>query len=113
MQTPGPVPSPMDIRMLIDGLIPIFGMATGIVITGFVALGPIGRAIGRVIMKIFNAEPRDAALSAGDTQEIIAKLDTIQSHIGELAERQDFSERMLAQVRREKPALPGEVNVQR
>ena len=112
MQGPTPQPSPQDIRMLIDGLIPVFGMATGILITGILALGPIGRAIGRVIMRIFNAEPRDAALKSGDTGEIIARLDAIQSHIGEISERQDFTERMLSQVRREK-ALPGETGVQR
>ncbi len=114
MQTPpytGP-PSPQDIRMMIDAVIPIIGMATGIIITGILALGPIGKAIGRVIMHIFNAEPRDAALKSGDTGEILARLEAIQSHIGEISERQDFSERMLAQVRREK-ALPGETDVQR
>ncbi len=111
MQMP-PGPTPEQIRLMINGIIPIFGMATGIIITGFVALGPIGRAIGRVIMHIFNAEPRDPALKSGDTEEIIAKLDAIQGHLGELAERQDFAERMLAQVRREK-ALPGESGVQR
>lgn len=115
MQVPPPQPSPQDIRMIIDSLIPLFGMATGIIITGFVALGPVGRAIGRVIMHIFNAEPREPGLKSGDTEEIITRLDAIQSHIGEISERQDFSERMLAQVRREKAGglLPGETGVQR
>ena len=108
--TPAP-PTPQDIGFIINQLIPIFGMATGIIITGFVALGPVGRAIGRVIMKLFGAAPRDAALGSGDAEEIIARLDAIQSHLADLAERQDFSERMLAQVRREK-ALP-EGTVQR
>ena len=104
-------PSPEQMRILIDGVIPIFGMVTGIVISGFVVLGPVGRAVGRVIMKIFGAEPREPGLKSGDTEEIITRLDAIQSHLGELAERQDFAERMLAQVRREK--LPGETGVQR
>jgi hypothetical protein len=108
----GGPPTPEQMRILLDGIIPIVGMFTGIVITGFVALGPVGRAIGRVIMHIFNAEPREPGLKSGDTEEIIARLDTIQSHISEISERQDFSERMLAQVRREK-VLPGETDVQR
>ncbi len=112
MQGPTPQPSPEDIRMILDSLVPVFGMLTGVIITGFVALGPVGRAIGRVIMKIFNAEPREPGLKSGDTEEIISRLDAIQSHISEISERQDFAERMLAQVRREK-ALPGESGVQR
>jgi len=107
-----PPPTPEQISMMINQIIPVFGMLTGIVITGFIALGPIGRAIGRVIMKIFNADPQAAALKSGDVEEIIGKLDAIQSHLGELSERQDFAERMLAQVRREH-ALPGETAVQR
>lgn len=113
MQVPPPSPTPQEIGILMNQLVPLFGMLTGVVITGFLALGPVGRAIGRVIMKIFNAEPKEGgALKSGDVEEIIGKLDAIQSHLGELAERQDFAERMLAQVRREK-ALPGETNVQR
>lgn len=111
MMQGGP-PSPEQMRILIDGIIPIFGMATGIIITGFVALGPVGRAVGRVIMKLFNAEPREPGLKSGDTEEILVRLEAIQSHISEISERQDFAERMLSQVRREK-ALPGEVDVQR
>lgn len=109
MQLPPGTPDP---NILIPQIIPIFGMFTGIVITGFVALGPVGRAIGRVIMHIFNAEPDRPGLQSGATDEILSRLDAIQSHISEISERQDFAERMLAQVRREK-VLPGEPGVQR
>jgi len=37
----GPTPQEM-----VPILIPIFGMLTGITITGFVVLGPVGRAVG-------------------------------------------------------------------
>ncbi len=93
-------------------VIPIFGMITGIVITGFVVLGPVGRAIGRVILRIFGAD-RDQALPAGELQEIrglledqTGRLENVQRQLAELADRQDFAERLLAQSRRE-PRLPG------
>jgi len=95
-----------------DVVIPIFGMITGIVITGFLALGPVGRAIGRVIVKIFGAD-RDQALPAGDVRELRelmldqgGRLESMQQQLAELAERQDFAERLLAQAR-EKKVLPG------
>jgi hypothetical protein len=92
-------------------IIPIFGMLTGITITGFVVLGPVGRAVGRVIMRVFGAD-RDQALPASDLRELRdlmieqgGRLESMQQQLGELAERQDFAERLLAQVR-EKRALP-------
>jgi hypothetical protein len=105
MQTPLP-PLPPDPNLIIQQIVPIFGMLTGVVISGFVVLGPVGRAIGDVIRHLFGAGKRDqAALGSGDMDEIMGKLDSIQHHLGEVAERQDFSERMLAQVRKER--LPG------
>ncbi|HVO34982.1 MAG TPA: hypothetical protein VMT21_05405 [Gemmatimonadales bacterium] len=91
-------------------LIPIFGMLTGITITGFVVLGPVGRAVGRVIMRIFGA---DRELPAGELQDIRAlledqsgRMEAVQRQLAELTERQDFAERLLAQSRKE-PRLPG------
>jgi hypothetical protein len=93
-------------------LIPIFGMLTGITITGFVVLGPVGRAVGRVIMRIFGAD-REQALPAGELQDIrglledqSGRMEAVQRQLSELAERQDFAERLLAQGRKE-PRLPG------
>jgi hypothetical protein len=107
MQTPGP---PVDPNVIINGLIPIFGMFTGIVITGFVALGPVGRAIGDGIRHVFGARKDGGALGQADVDEIVGRLDAIQQHLGELAERQDFAERMLAQVRKDR-ALAGGTDV--
>ncbi len=102
-------PTPAELEPII---IPIFGMLTGIVITGFVVLGPVGRAVGRVIMKVFGAD-RDQALPAGDLRELRdlmieqgGRLEAVQQQLGELAERQDFTERLLAQARG-RPGLPG------
>jgi hypothetical protein len=100
-----PPPIPPDPNLIIGQIIPIFGMMTGVLITGFVVLGPVGRAIGDVIRHIFGAGKRDAALPSGDTDEILTKLDSIQHGLSELAERQDFTERIMAQQRKER--LPG------
>jgi hypothetical protein len=100
-------PTPAEIG---DVIIPIFGMLTGITITGFVVLGPVGRAIGRVIMRIFGA---DRELPAGELQDIRAlledqsgRMEAVQRQLAELAERQDFAERLLAQTRNQ-TRLPG------
>ncbi len=75
-------------------------------------LGPVGRAIGRVIMHRLGGE-KDQALPAGDLQDVKGlledqggRLDALQRQVSDLAERQDFSERLLAQVRNQ-PRLPG------
>jgi hypothetical protein len=101
-------PSPQE---LVPIVVPIFGMITGIVITGLVVIGPIGRAIGRVLLHLFGVE-RQGSLPAGDVAQLRAQLDdqadrleSQQRQIAELAERQDFTERLLAQAR-EKRALP-------
>jgi len=92
-------------------VIPIFGMLTGIAITGMVVMGPVGRAVGRVLLRIFGAD-KEASLPAADVAQLRAliedqadRLEAQQRQIGELAERQDFAERMLAQAR-EKKGLP-------
>ena len=97
---------------LVPIVIPIFGMLTGITITGFVVLGPVGRAVGRVILRIFGAD-RDQALPGSDLKDVKellveqnGRLEAMQGQLAELAERQDFTERLLAQARA-KPGLPG------
>ena len=93
-------------------VIPIFGMLTGIAITGMVVLGPVGRAVGRVLLRVFGVD-KETALPAADVAQLRAlledqadRLESQQRQIAELAERQDFAERLLAKAR-EKPALPG------
>ena len=105
MQTPSPAE-------MVPIVIPIVGMLTGIAITGFVVLGPVGRAVGRVLLHLFGVD-RQPALPAADVAQLRAlmedqmdRLESQQRQIAELAERQDFAERLLAQVR-EKKALPG------
>jgi len=109
MQLPTPPPDP---NLIIAQIVPIFGMLTGLVITGFVVLGPVGRAIGDVLRHIFGAQKRDGTLSAGDLDDLHGRLDSLQHQVAELGERAEFSERMLAQVRRERQ-LPGPSDVAR
>jgi hypothetical protein len=101
MQSPGEIA---------NAIIPIFGMFTGIVITGMVVMGPIGRSIGEVIRHLFGADRREAALGAGDVDDLKDRLEQISHQISEVSERQDFSERMLAQLRKDK-ALAGGTDV--
>jgi hypothetical protein len=98
MQTPSP-------GEMVPIVVPIFGMITGIVITGFFVMGPIGRAIGRVILHLFGVD-RQGTLPAGDVaqlralvEEQVDRLDSQQRQLAELAERQDFAERLLAKAR--------------
>ena len=76
----------------------IFG--TGML--GVVAFSPIGRAISNAIQKKagvgMTQDTRDALDDLAD------RFEALQQQVGELAERQDFSERLLAQAR-EKGAL--------
>jgi hypothetical protein len=105
MQLPPDIP--FDPNMALGNLIPIVGMLTGVVISGFVALGPVGRAIGDVIRHWLGGGRKEPALQAGDVDEIVGRLEQIQHQISELAERQDFAERVLAQARKDRPALGG------
>ena len=95
-----------DPNLIIEQIVPIIGMLTGVVISGFVVLGPIGRAIGDVVRHVFGAGKKDAALAPGDLDEVIGRLDAIHHQLGEIAERQDFTDRMLAQIRKDR-ALSG------
>jgi hypothetical protein len=103
------VPSPHEIA---NAIMPLAGMAFTLVITGIVILGPVGRAIGRVIMYRLGGE-KERTLPAADVHELRglledqgARLDSVQRQVSDLAERQDFAERMLAQARNQ-PRLPG------
>ncbi len=91
----------------IELLIPVFGMITGIIITGMLIIGPIGRAIGGAITYWLGGGKRQKeALPGPDLDEVHDRLDVLQRQVAELAERQEFTERLLAQARQER-ALPG------
>jgi len=86
----------------VEIVVPVFGMLTGIVITGLVFLGPVGRAVGSAISYwLAGGHRRQPTLTAGDVDEVLDRLDSLQRQLGEIAERQDFSERLLAQGRQQ------------
>lgn len=92
-----------------DVIVPIAGMLTGIVLTGMVFLGPVGRAIGSAINYwLAGGHRQQPALRAGDMDEVLDRLDSLQHQIGEIADRQDFSERLLARVQQQPAGSEGE-----
>lgn len=109
MQIPTPSPDP---NIIIPQIIPVFGMLTGMVITGLLVIGPVGRAVGDVIRHLFGAHKKEAAALPGEMDELRERVDTLQQQVAELADRQEFAERMLAQVRKERQ-LPGAADVAR
>jgi hypothetical protein len=99
-----------DPREIANAVIPIFGMLTGLIITGLVVIGPIGKSIGDVVRHLTGADRKDAAVGSGDMDELRERFEAISHQVAELAERQDFTERMLAQVRKDR-ALAGGTDV--
>jgi hypothetical protein len=91
-------------------IVPVFGMLTGVAITGMIVMGPIGRTIGDIVRHLFGADRKDAAVVSAEMDEVRDRLETISHQLSELAERQDFSERMLAQLRKDR-ALAGGTDV--
>ena len=86
----------------VEIVVPVFGMLTGIVVIGMVFMGPVGRAIGSAISYwLAGGHRHQPALPPGDMDEVLDRLDTLQRQLGEIAERQDFSERLLAQGRQQ------------
>ena len=76
-------------RMLGAPAIPIWGFAG--VAAVLIFRGPVGQAIARAI------DRGGAAPPAGLPDEVYAELDELRARVGELEERVDFSERLLAQ----------------
>ena len=86
-----------------NDMVPIFGMITGTLMTGLVILGgvmvfrgPVGQAIARRI------QGRGGEMEQELVHEVQALREqdlTLEHQIGELDERLDFSERLLAQGR--------------
>jgi hypothetical protein len=90
-----------------DVIVPVFGMITGIVITGLVIIGPPGRAVGSAITYwLAGGRKQHETLAAPDLDEVHDRLDALQRQVAELAERQEFTERLLAKGRQER-GLPG------
>jgi len=90
-----------------DIIVPIAGMVTGIIITGFVIIGPPGRAVGSLITYwLGGGRKRQDAIAAPELDELHERLDAMQQQLAEVIERQEFTERLLSKVRQER-GLPG------
>ncbi len=62
---------------------------------GFWVLRPIAAALAKRI----SGEHRPPATDAGEREQILAELQDLRHEVGELAERVDFTERLLARER--------------
>jgi hypothetical protein len=66
-----------------------------VLLGGFVIFGPIGRAFAERL----RVRSREGALDTGELDALREELSSVRRQVAELAERQDFTERLLAQVR--------------
>ncbi len=96
------VPSPHEV---VSAIMPLVLTGATLVVAGFVVLGPVGRAIGRVILHVFGVD-RQQGLPPAEAHEMRTllleqgeRLEAVQRQVSDLAERQDFAERLLAQAR--------------
>ncbi len=90
---------PPDPNLIISQIVPVMEMVMAILVGGFITLGPIGRAVGDVIRKVFGVDRKKGALPPEEVDALHARFDAVQQQLTEIAERQDFQERMLAQTR--------------
>lgn len=65
------------------------------ILASIVLIGPIGRAFAERL----RGRPRDPGLDSGAVEALRDELRGVRHQLDELAERQDFTERMLAQAR--------------
>ena len=72
-----------------------FAFGTGVVLMIFLSFSPIGRALADRL----RGKAREPALDTAEAEAIREELAGLRQQVGELAERQDFTERLLAQVR--------------
>jgi hypothetical protein len=102
MQTPFPSP-PIDPNYLFSQMMPLISVVT-VGVVGAIALRlifktPVGEAIARRIMG--GRQPQSLTDPGGDgfRAEIVDRVAHMQERIGELEERLDFTERLLASSR--------------
>ena len=70
-------------------------------VMAIVAIGPIGRALADRL----RGRNKESELKSGEVEALRDELYAVRQQVAELAERQDFTERLLAQAR-EKGLLP-------
>jgi hypothetical protein len=70
-------------------------MVFGTAMLGVIAFSPIGKAIAERL----RGKSAQAQLAPEELDDVRAQLQTVQEQVNELAERQDFTERLLAKTR--------------
>ena len=113
MQTPIPMPPPpvLDPNYVFGEMMPLLAIVT-LIVVGALALRwvfrtPVGEAIAE---RIRHARRWGGQLDEGGERAraaLEARVNLLQDQVGELAERLDFAERLLAE-RRERRVGPGE-----
>ena len=92
----------------------IVALGGAAVIIGMIVLGPVGRALADGIRHLFGMHRGADAAELGALRDEVAAL---RQHLAELEERQDFSERLLAQGKDRgllaAPTAPGPVQTER
>ena len=86
-------------------IIALFSLVSGVGLSLAVILGPVGRALGRRIEGRTPADPKQIAMLE-DLVTRVEDMTELRREVGELQERVDFAERLLAQ-RPDVIPLPG------
>lgn len=81
--------------------IPIWAMVIGAAV--FVLRGPLGEALLHTV-----AQADSEREPLGTDPNVLAELDDLRAQVGELHERLDFTERLVAQQRETRPLASGE-----
>ena len=79
-----------------EDIVAVAGFFTTVIVA-FIAFGPIGRAIAANIHRRGVQNPGAEVLEQVDTLE--NRIEALQQQVSELAERQDFTERLVAKTR--------------
>jgi hypothetical protein len=104
MQAPVPPPLPpgLDLNFVIDQFVPIVGLVVLFVGVRWVFRSPVGEALAE---RIRTRTQRRWGVTGEDPQRVAtleSQVSALQGQVSELAERIDFTERMLAERRERK-----------
>jgi len=86
----------MDTARSISGPMPVFAMLIAGGVFAALMFGPVGKAIGRMLESDTQIDDH-LTMRVEDLEARIAELSMEQSRVGELEDRLEFAERLLAQ----------------
>jgi hypothetical protein len=110
-QTPFPAPPGLDPNYVFGELVPLIAVVTVILVVAislrWIFRSPVGEALAQRIRQ--GRRPNEGARSdpGHERAELEERVSALQEQVGELAERLEFTERLLAG-KRERPMLRGE-----